>query len=733
MADGMMFSTKKTTADLRLLLHRNGYLPVAIHAHTAKVNSPGKQPIGQGWQRTAAEATPDQIARWPDGNTGLLCGALVGVDIDVMAPDLVASIEAAALTILGATPLRRIGKAPKVLLAYRAGEPGPKIETPALRLPDGAMAQVEVMGAGQQVVGFGIHPATLAPYTWPGLSPIDVPLADLPAVTRAQLMTFRVEAERLIREAGGRTDRQIKAAEKPAESTPPKTARKPLASVGSDFFKRVNKAALDSLAAWVPRLFPAAVQQPGTGAWRVASAELGRGYEEDLSIHPAGIQDFGTRRGMSPIDLVMQHGGAPDVKAAAFLLCDWIGSQPAELGWRTPAKQERTSTARAERAAWLAKCHTNSDGDPRGNLFNAMLALRQDSRLAGVFRQDQMLRAPVITGDDGVLRPVTDADVSNLQEFLQREGLETLGKDTAHQAVDLRASECGFHPVRDYLDALRWDGERRVHGWLHTYLGAEHGDYAKQIGIMFLVAMVARITNPGCKADYMMVLEGPQGARKSTACAVLGGAWFSDAMPDISGGKDAAQHLNGKWLIEVGELAALGKAENARLKDFITRNVERYRPSYGRKEVIEPRQCVFVGTTNEGAYLRDATGGRRFWPVKVGAIDTDALARDRDQLFAEAVHLYRAGAAWWPDGAFEAAHIRPAQEARFEADAWEEAVAGWLAGQHRVTVLDVARLALHFETSKLGTAEQRRIASVLERLGWVRGPRTMHGRPWVPG
>ena len=149
--------------------------------------------------------------------------------------------------------------------------------------------------------------------------------------------------------------------------------------------------------------------------------------------------------------------------------------------------------------------------------------------------------------------------------------------------------------------------------------------------------------------------------------------------------------------------------------------------------MIEPRQCVFVGTTNQGAYLRDETGGRRFWPVRVGAVDTDALRRDRNQLFAEAVQLYRQGARWWPDGAFEAEHIRPEQEQRFEADAWEEAVAAWLADKLRATVLEVARGALSIETPKLGTAEQRRISSILERLGWERGKRGSHGeRYWGP-
>jgi predicted P-loop ATPase len=236
---------------------------------------------------------------------------------------------------------------------------------------------------------------------------------------------------------------------------------------------------------------------------------------------------------------------------------------------------------------------------------------------------------------------------------------------------------------------------------------------------MFLIAMVARIFDPGCKVDYMLILEGEQGAGKSRACRVLGGDWFSDSLPDLHD-KDAAQHVRGKWLIELAELAAIGRAEAEALKAFISRPVERYRPAYGRKEVIEPRQSVFVGTTNRSVYLRDETGARRFWPVKVGAIDIQALAHDRDQLFAEAVVAYRSDEKWWPDTDFESGRIKPEQEARYEADPWEEAIASYIAGRSRVQVTDIAREALHIESiSKIGTSEQRRIASVLTSRGWA--------------
>jgi predicted P-loop ATPase len=145
---------------------------------------------------------------------------------------------------------------------------------------------------------------------------------------------------------------------------------------------------------------------------------------------------------------------------------------------------------------------------------------------------------------------------------------------------------------------------------------------------------------------------------------------------------------------------------------------------YGRTEVIEPRQCCFVGTTNKSSYLRDETGGRRFWPVLTGKIDTKALERDRDQLFAEAVVLYRKDEHWWPDRKFEAEQIAPEQEARYEGDPWEELIATWIDDKTRVTVTQVAFQALEVKSDRIGTADQRRIIAILERLGWKRGKDT---------
>jgi predicted P-loop ATPase len=395
--------------------------------------------------------------------------------------------------------------------------------------------------------------------------------------------------------------------------------------------------------------------------------------------------------------------------------------------------------AREQSTAWQARCIIEN-GKLLPNLANARIALEAVMPLA--FAYDEMLRAPMLmmplNPEDGFIsRMVRDVDVGLVQEKLQHLGLKRISKDIVHQAVDLRADDRPFHPVRDYLNGLKWDGTPRLSRFLPAYFGAEPNAYIAKIGEMFLISMVARIYDPGCKVDHMPVLEGPQGTLKSTACGVLGGRWFSDNLPEITAGKDVAQHLNGKWLIEVAEMHAMNRAEAAQLKAFITRTTERYRPSYGRKEVVEPRQCVFIGTTNRDTYLRDETGGRRFWPVKVGSIDIDALERDRDQLFAEAVAMYRRKAVWWPDKDFERERIMPEQSARYESDTWEENIASYLRSQNRVTVGQVAREALFIETPRITRTDQNRIIAALERLGWRReradGKTDWQGkRWWVP-
>lgn len=393
--------------------------------------------------------------------------------------------------------------------------------------------------------------------------------------------------------------------------------------------------------------------------------------------------------------------------------------------------------------SWIADALVSSRGETLSILANALLALRRDPAWRGVLAYDEMqctavLRRPIprFTGTppkaSGTYpRPLTDEDATTATEWLQIAGLPKIGRDVVFSAVEVVARENGYHPVKQYLDGLTWDGVARIDHWLSDFMGAVHDAYTSTVGRLFLIAMAARIYQPGCKADHTPLFEGGQGAGKSTICAILGGSWYSDNLPHDVGSKDAAQHLRGKWLIEMAEMASMKKSESEELKAFITRREEKYRPSFGRKEVVEPRQCMFIGTTNKTEYLRDETGARRFWPVKVGVageIDTAGLSATRDQLFAEAVHRFKTGESWWPDREFEAQHIAPEQERRFEVDAWETAIAAYLESRDRTTVIEVARDSVFLETSRLSIAEQRRVTTILRRLGWE--PKTSHGNRW---
>lgn len=388
---------------------------------------------------------------------------------------------------------------------------------------------------------------------------------------------------------------------------------------------------------------------------------------------------------------------------------------------------------RKDQPRWKDQWQVSETGQPLPNFYNVMVTLRHHPLLCELVRYDEMSHAAVLVKQiphtpPGLITPrkIRDSDVLAIQEEIQLTGLRRVAKATVQDGVQLRAEQDRFHPVKDYLNGLKWDGKPRVDRWLSYYLGAEEigkAAYISKIGRLFMIAMVARIFKPGCKADYMLILEGPQGILKSTACRILAGEWFSDNLPNLSRG-DAVRlsmHLRGKWLIEIAEMSSFNAAETHTLKEFITQTEEKYTPKYGRNDVEEARQCLFIGTTNEGAYLRDPTGARRFWPVKLGHIDLDALRADRDQLFAEAVYLFNQGEAWWPDREFEAEVIVPEQVARYECDPWQELIETWITAnaKRRVSVNEVLRDIIFLPPGQFGTREQRRVSGILSHIGWI--------------
>lgn len=290
------------------------------------------------------------------------------------------------------------------------------------------------------------------------------------------------------------------------------------------------------------------------------------------------------------------------------------------------------------------------------------------------------------------------------------------------EAVNVVARLNGFHPVLDWLRTLRWDGVPRLDLWMSDFLAVRDSEYVRRVSRYFLIGMCMRVLHPGVKFDYCLVLEGKQGKRKSTALRVLGGEWFSDIELDLSN-KDSMSNIRGKWLHEFGEMGSIARAESTRQKSFLSRQVDEFRPSYGRREIRCPRQSAFAGTTNEWAWNKDPTGGRRFWPVVVeDEINTDGLGMVREQLFAEAFQAAVAGERYWPDAQEQRDLFDDEQLARESPEAFVELLAAWMADQRSdigetFTMTDAIMSGLRLDAKSITRDIQTRVGFALSKLG----------------
>ncbi len=397
-------------------------------------------------------------------------------------------------------------------------------------------------------------------------------------------------------------------------------------------------------------------------------------------------------------------------------------------------------------AAWLKRLKLSATGNPKPIRENVELALRHDGGLLGLVAFNEFSQAIVFDKEPPwtelyqaakktrVGDAWTDEDDTRLGAYLAEHfGILDVPPQKIRAAVVVMAKETTKHPVRDYLSSLVWDGIPRVEAWLAKYLGVEANDYASMAGRWWLISAVARIMDPGCQVDHILVLEGPQGRGKTSALRVLGGAWFSDADLGDLRSKEAALALQGIWLHELAEGEVFSRASIRTLKAFSTRTFDDIVPKFSNLRQRLARRCVFALTTNDEAdYLADDTGNRRFLPVRVGVIDLAGLRAVRDQLWAEAVALYKGGAKWWPVTAEERALCKAQQDERQVHDVWLEPIRAGLRQLESVTLSSALGL-VGVPMDRHGRREQLRVASCLRAVGWVEGPRAKHVRSWVRG
>ena len=360
------------------------------------------------------------------------------------------------------------------------------------------------------------------------------------------------------------------------------------------------------------------------------------------------------------------------------------------------------------------------ENDPAWHSTIAFNELKNDVEFKLVPSAPQFMAMKHKAGDAWI-----DSDDVALAAWFQTErGIVGAKPNQMREVVVLAARRRSFCPLRDYFTSLAWDGTPRLDDWLSSYCGAASTEYTRLAGRFWLLSAVARAFEPGCQADYALVLEGPQGAGKSSALRILGGDFFTDDLRDV-GGVEAAKQLLGKSICELSELAAITRKELETIKSFVTRRVDNFRPSYGRTAMDFPRRAVLAGTVNPvtgQGYLKDPTGDRRWWPVAVGTVRLADLQRDRDQLWAEVVAKYKSGERWHPTPEEKVRLFMPEQQQRREIDAFEEPLAIWLSkavGENgHVTMQQVLSDGLQIPLERHG-AVINRVRKILHGLGWI--------------
>lgn len=397
---------------------------------------------------------------------------------------------------------------------------------------------------------------------------------------------------------------------------------------------------------------------------------------------------------------------------------------------------------------WKQLLTRNREDKIEGTLHNLCLILENDEHFSGLFWLNESSNQVLLSRDPpwlgGSRHEFTDTDSFEIAAWLQDPYRYRMAvkAEMVLQGVITIARRHRRHPIREYLQALVWDGTPRIETMFPQLFGTDDTPYTRHAAQCFMVSAISRVlwSDPktpsiGAKVDFMLVLEGPQGKKKSTALQVLFGAQWYVETHESPAGKDFYLVIQGHWCVEIAEMDSFSKADVTSVKAAITRRVDKFRPPYERMPRSYRRECIFAGTTNESEYLRDPTGGRRFLPARCkddGFIDLDQIELLRDQLWAEAIAMFQAGYKWWelPDDAADE------QEKRYVGDSWEDRVSRWLTGRVKgdnayparlqflavpipyTTTDELLTYAIGVDAARHDRPAQMRVAAIMKRLGW---------------
>jgi predicted P-loop ATPase len=371
---------------------------------------------------------------------------------------------------------------------------------------------------------------------------------------------------------------------------------------------------------------------------------------------------------------------------------------------------------------WKSHLQQGERGIKR-NLTNLMLHLQNLDGLGKNIRFNEMTQQ-----SEWRERPLKDADFIDIRLIIERAGFQPNDKDV-RPAVERVALDNSYNPVTDYLAGLKWDGVTRLERWMVKLFGAPETPFVRAVSPKVLIAAVARAFDPGCKVDTVLILEGEQGLKKSTAIAALfGEKHTAESVNLFDQHNKMVMQLMGAWVVELAEFVAIAKRDRNSVKGLISMRSDRVVLPYAKMASTHPRRCIFFATVNpdDSGYLTDNTGNRRYWPVPVEKIDIEGIRDKRDQLWAEAVHRYRAGERWWLEGDENEA-AADEQIERVEQDAWAEPIERALVRKEaelnrRITELtaDEALTLLGMPNERKDKSAKDRAAGVLKDLGFVR-------------